>query len=272
RLCALQQRHDEAIEWFAKARTVLDEQGARPLRAIVDYDEALMYARRAAPGDHDRARPLIDAALRQFRPLGMPGWIRRAEALLASGAVAQAARATDVPPAPPASEPLPDGRSAVGATVRREGDYWTLLYAGVTGRLKDMKGLHYLVRLLEHPGQELHVLDLLGQTTNAAFDEPEVRGALWGAAGLPLLDATAKASYRRRLAELREDLAEAERHHDAGRADQSREQIEALTEQLAAAIGLGGRDRSTGSAARAARTTGEPPLPAGRPATPENTP
>jgi tetratricopeptide (TPR) repeat protein len=84
RLCALQGRCDEAIEWFAKARTVLDGQGARPLRAIVDYDEALMYARRDAPGDRDRARPFLDAALRQFRTLGMPGWIRRAEALLKS--------------------------------------------------------------------------------------------------------------------------------------------------------------------------------------------
>jgi len=86
RLCALRRRYDEARDWFAKARTVLDEQGARPLRAIVDYDEALMYARRGAPGDSERARPLLDAALRQFRTLGMPGWIRRAEALLKSGA------------------------------------------------------------------------------------------------------------------------------------------------------------------------------------------
>jgi tetratricopeptide (TPR) repeat protein len=82
RLCALQGRHDEARDWFAKARAVLDEQGARPLRAIVDYDEALMYARRGAAGDAERAQPLLDAALQQFRTLGMPGWIRRAEALL----------------------------------------------------------------------------------------------------------------------------------------------------------------------------------------------
>ena len=85
-LSALQGRYDEAREWFGTARTVLDGQGARPLRAIVDYDEALMYARRGAPGDPERARPLLDAALRQFRTLGMPGWIRRAEALLKSGA------------------------------------------------------------------------------------------------------------------------------------------------------------------------------------------
>jgi hypothetical protein len=81
RLCALQHRYDEARDWFARARAVLDEQGARPLRAIVDHDEALMYARRGEPGDAGRARPLLEAALAQFRSLGMPGWIRRAEAL-----------------------------------------------------------------------------------------------------------------------------------------------------------------------------------------------
>jgi tetratricopeptide (TPR) repeat protein len=84
RLCALQGRYEEAATWFTKARAVLDEQGQRPLRAIVDFDEALMYARRDAPGDRERALPLVDAALAQFRTLGMPGWIRRAEALLKS--------------------------------------------------------------------------------------------------------------------------------------------------------------------------------------------
>jgi non-specific serine/threonine protein kinase len=147
-----------------------------------------------------------------------------------------------------------NGLPGLGATLRREGDYWTLVYAGGTGRLKDMKGLHYLVHLLEHPDHEFHVLDLLAQTTNAAADEPEVRGTVL-AADLPLLDATAKASYRRRLVELREDLAEAERHHDTGRAERARAEIDALTQQLAAAVGLGGRDRPSGSAAERARTT-----------------
>ena len=79
RLCALQHRYDEAIGWFARARVVLDEQGARPLRAITDYDEALMYLRRAEPGDTARAQPLLDVAMQQFRKIGMTGWIRRAE-------------------------------------------------------------------------------------------------------------------------------------------------------------------------------------------------
>jgi len=81
RLCAVSGRFEEASEWFARARAVLEEQGARPLRAVADHDEALMYARRAADGDRERALPLLDAALAQFREIGMTGWVRRGEEL-----------------------------------------------------------------------------------------------------------------------------------------------------------------------------------------------
>jgi len=57
------------------------------------------------------------------------------------------------------------------------------------------------------------------------------------------------------MRDLRAELAEAERCHDRGREEQAREEIEALTQQLAAAMGLGGRDRSAGSAAERARST-----------------
>jgi len=40
RLCALTGRFDEVREWFEKARHILDEPGAGPLRAITDLDEA----------------------------------------------------------------------------------------------------------------------------------------------------------------------------------------------------------------------------------------
>jgi len=81
RLCGLTGRHDEAQSWFAEARRTLDEDGSQPLRAVCDYDEALMYVRRGAVGDDDYARPLLKAALRQFEDIGMTGWIRRAEQL-----------------------------------------------------------------------------------------------------------------------------------------------------------------------------------------------
>jgi DNA-binding SARP family transcriptional activator len=81
RLSALQGRHDEALAWFVEARRVLGEQGARPLLAIADYDEALMYVRRGEPGDLARARPLLGAARKQFEAVGMTGWICRADEL-----------------------------------------------------------------------------------------------------------------------------------------------------------------------------------------------
>jgi tetratricopeptide (TPR) repeat protein len=80
RLCALRNEYNEAITWFERARGVLDEAGARPLRAIVDYDEALMYERKGNSKDHVRA--LLEVAAQQFRALSMNGWILRAEEAL----------------------------------------------------------------------------------------------------------------------------------------------------------------------------------------------
>src|SRR5262249_39917943 len=76
-----------------------------------------------------------------------------------------------------------------------------------------------------------------------------------GEQGLPVLDATAKVAYRQRLAELRDELDEAERFNDPGRAERAREEMDAITEQLAAAVGLGGPDRPAAPATEPARAT-----------------
>lgn len=78
RLSGLDGRYEEAKHWFAQARVTLDAQGARPLRAIVDFDEALMHQRAGQP---DTARPLLEAAVDQFTWLAMSGWLRRAAAV-----------------------------------------------------------------------------------------------------------------------------------------------------------------------------------------------
>lgn len=80
RLCALDGRMEEADHWFGQARLVLDEQDTRPLRAIVDFDEALMHAR---DGRHQHARLSLEAAAGQFQRIDMSGWLRRAEQLAA---------------------------------------------------------------------------------------------------------------------------------------------------------------------------------------------
>ena len=81
RVCALTSRFDEVREWFEKARHVLDEQGARPLRAITDLDEAWMEVRRGRAGNRERVLALLDAARGPFESIGMPGWLRRVEEL-----------------------------------------------------------------------------------------------------------------------------------------------------------------------------------------------
>jgi DNA-binding SARP family transcriptional activator len=75
RLCALDGRLDEADHWFAQARLVLEEQEARPLRAIADFDQALMLTR---AGRNRQAGPYLNAAIGRFQRIGMTGWIRRA--------------------------------------------------------------------------------------------------------------------------------------------------------------------------------------------------
>jgi hypothetical protein len=143
---------------------------------------------------------------------------------------------------------------------RREGEYWSIAFAGQGFRLKDVKGLHYLAHLLRHPGREFHVLDLTaagheartgGQRISPARDD-DLHHARPSDLG-PILDEQAKAAYRARLRDLEEDLAEATSWADPVRAARAHQEMQFLTGQLAAAVGLGGRDRRAGSAAERAR-------------------
>src|SRR5262249_13857258 len=71
----------------------------------------------------------------------------------------------------------------------------------------------------------------------------------------PRLDARAKDAYRHRLDDLRSELAEAERAHDRGREEAVRAEMEFIRHEIAAAVGLGGRDRPVGSGTERARLT-----------------
>ena len=136
--------------------------------------------------------------------------------------------------------PTPVGRGPNRLT--REGDVWTISFDARTVRLKDTKGIHLLARLLTEPGREIHALDLVGAP-----------GLVGGDDGGPVLDAAAKDAYRRRLNDLAEDLEEARRNNDPERAARAEAEIDALTDQLAAAVGVGGRDRRAASQSERAR-------------------
>src|SRR5262249_29951906 len=98
-------------------------------------------------------------------------------------------------------------------------------------------------RLVEHPGEEIHVLVLAG-TPGATLVE--------GAAG-PAIDMQAARSYRARLAEIDDELAEAQASADAGRAQALVAERELLEAELGRAFGLGGAPRQVGSASERAR-------------------
>jgi hypothetical protein len=153
------------------------------------------------------------------------------------------------------------GAPAARNLFRQEGEYWTVRFDGVVVRFKDAKGLHHLARLLTRPGQEVHAVDLEaaegqpaasgGPRPRAGNGELVVRPDL-GDAG-ELLDATAKAAYKARRDELRTELEEAESFNDPARAAKARAELAFLTDELARAVGLGGRDRRAASHAERAR-------------------
>jgi hypothetical protein len=129
--------------------------------------------------------------------------------------------------------------------LRCDGDYWTIRFAGQECRLRNTRPLHYLAHLLRHPGHEFHAIDVVASArpassrsatsaTSALADGLVIRATL-GDAG-PVLDARATAAYKRRLAELRAELREAESQSDLGRAGRVRGEIEFIAAQLAAAM------------------------------------
>jgi len=131
--------------------------------------------------------------------------------------------------------------AASAAALARDPSGWRIGFAGREVVMVDLKGIRLLGRLLSSPGKEHHVLDLAG----AGTVEP----------GMPALDDEAKAAYRRRLAEVEDDIAEAERHHDLARAALARRDREYLMAELRRAVGLHGRTRRAGGTVERARTS-----------------
>jgi tetratricopeptide (TPR) repeat protein len=138
-----------------------------------------------------------------------------------------------------------------------EGDYWSLKFEGRTVRVRDLKGMHYLARLLARPGREFHALDLVaaervGEARSESSLTSELPGIAFGDAG-EMLDARAKSAYRRRLAEIQDDIAQARTLGDSERESQADAERDFLSRELSRAVGLGGRDRRAASASERAR-------------------
>jgi predicted ATPase len=130
------------------------------------------------------------------------------------------------------------------ATLRPEGGVWRVEFDGQSVHVPDMKGLWHLRELLSRPREQVLALSLL----TAPSEEP----VSVGDAG-PLLDREALRQYRKRLAELDEELDAAEAHHDVAKHAKRATEREALLAEIKRATGLGGKPRRAGSPTEKAR-------------------
>ncbi|HEY3666148.1 MAG TPA: BREX system ATP-binding domain-containing protein [Polyangiaceae bacterium] len=180
------------------------------------------------------ARAHLEQARALADKLHMPEVLKRAQSALDQGIRA-------APSQPAASSAAP------AFSLRREAAGWLLEHAGCRYSLKDLRGLGMLQKLLEVPQRELHVLDLATETASEASAVIDL-----GDSG-ELLDSRARDAYKQRILDLREQIEEAERFADSARVARLRYELDALTDQIAGAVGLGGRERRSGSNAERAR-------------------
>lgn len=240
RVALLEGDLEQAIDDAARAVACWTEVGS-PFEAAVA--RVLLGDARRRGGHQDQARIEWEASLAAFRSFGAAGWAGYVEQLL-----------TDAPPSA-----TPSSATTVGytATFRCDGDTRTVCFGGDTVVVRDLKGMRYLERLVADPGREFHVLDLVAaEEGTLPVGRQSDRAGLHGEAGggLSVIDEQARAAYRRRLAEVDEDIEEAQLHNDIGRLALAERDREFLTAELRQAVGLAGRHRSVGSNAERART------------------
>ena len=185
----------------------------------------------AQDGSQARARQQWSAAQSSFTSFGAVVRAEQAAALMGAASTASGGRSG----------------SASRATFRRIGDNRLVCFGGVDTLLADLKGFRYLERMLADPGREFHVLDLVAVAHGTA--------AVAAVGGLPVIDDQARDAYRRRLAEVDEDIDDAISMNDPGRRALAERDRDFLVAELAGAVGLGGRHRLTDSSAERARTS-----------------
>ena len=233
---------------------------------VADPVERYLGLVAAALGDRTRAIGHLESALARLGASGSTPYVARASLdlakLLEGGTATERARAAALraeaaglaerfdlvdlraPALAPATAAAPHLPLSPGFTLVRDGDAWAITSRGSTFHLRDSRGLRILARLVERAGEDLHALDL-ADSSEGTIDR--------GDAG-DVLDPRARAEYRARLVDLREDLADAERRGDLGWIDRLRTEAEAIQAELSRAFAPGGRARRSGAAAERARS------------------
>jgi hypothetical protein len=167
----------------------------------------------------------------------------RCRALAAGAPVAPGPRRAPESPAAPESPTV----ATVGdrGTIARDGSDWVLASPFGTVTVEESRGLLQLVEVLRANGREVSALDLGGTGSGGSVAVQSDLG--------PALDGRAKREYRARIADLREEIDEADAMNDPDRASRARWELDALLDELGRAVGLSGRDRPQGATDERAR-------------------
>ena len=180
-------------------------------------------------GRPDEAHRYLAVARGRYEQAGTSALVTRLDALAA-----------------PRPEAQSGGAAEAAGLLQRSGPVWLMEWRGRRSTLPDSKGIRDLAVLLAHPGQPVPALELV----EAAGGPPAA--TVGGSLG-PVLDATARRAYQQRLADLEDELAEAQGNADLGQLERLRAERSMLAAELAGALGLGGRARFAGDPAERAR-------------------
>lgn len=230
-IASLLGRMDAAEEHFDAALREHTRMGARTFLAWTQAELAELLLRRGRGGDRERASELIREATKNAEDLGLTILSSFIEKL---------------------DQPVAAATSPGTASMIREGEYVTITSGDEVVRLKASKGIGYLARLLSAPDRDVHVLELVS-TGQGTVGRPDAELNVGADDVGPLLDSKAKEAYRKKVRELQEDIEEAESFNDPVRADRARAELQFIADQLAGAVGLGGRDRKAASNSERAR-------------------
>ena len=183
------------------------------------------------------------AAASTFEAFGAAGWAEQAR---------QRQAGAPTKPSPSARRSEPE------AIFCCDGDTRRICFGDVTVHMRDLQGFRYIERLLAEPGREFHALDLVAVEhgslrTGRSVEHGDVPST--GGTGFPAIDDAARDAYRRRLADVDDDIDEATRLNDIGRVELAERDRQYLLAELSRAVGLGGRQRVIGSDAERARTS-----------------
>lgn len=256
----------EAMAHCAEARAALAS-GATEEVVVHGTASVTRWAALAAPYELGTARLLLGAA---HRSAGNPAaarmeWTAARTAFLDFGARRRADEAQDLLDRLGArpEEGAPPVRAS--ASFVRYGDLRCISFDGLPTEMTDLKGFRYVERLVCAPDREFLALDLVaaehggGQRAPGPSPVPGADDGLQMTEGadapLPLIDDQARDAYRRRLAEIEEEIEDAERHHDLGRQELAQHDREFLIAELERAVGLVGRRRTVPGSAERARTS-----------------